>query len=154
MSVGDADHLERVVGAAAAGERLHLRHDVAVAGVDDVGGAELERGVALQRDGVDGDDARRTRDARTLDHGLADAAAADHDDAGAGLDLRGVQRRADAGGDAAADERELLVGEVGLDLHDRHLVARHHVGERAEARSSWGAACRRCGWRAGCIITV
>ena len=43
-------------------------------------------------------------------HRLADAAAADDGDRRARAHLRGVERRADAGGDAAADERELLVG--------------------------------------------
>ena len=75
--------------------------------------------LALQLDRVDGDDPGRAGDARALDHGLADAAAADDGDGRARLDLGGVERGADAGRDAAADERELLVGQVGLDLdHD------------------------------------
>ena len=78
---GCADDLERVVGAAAAGEAMHLRDDVAVGRVDRVGRAELQRHVALQRDRVDGDDRDRAGDAGTLDHGLADATAADHRDA-------------------------------------------------------------------------
>ena len=86
------------------------------AGVDEVGGAELLGRLALQLDRVDREDAAGAGDARALDHGLADAAAADDRDGRARLDLRGVERRADAGGDAAADERELLVGEVGVDL--------------------------------------
>ena len=49
-----------------------------------------------------------------------------------GLDLRGVQRGADAGGDAAADERELLRREIGLHLHQHRLVDGHLVGEGAE----------------------
>ena len=68
-----------------------------------------------------------------LEHGLADAAAADDRDGRAGLDAGGVERRAHTGGDAAADQRELVVGDVGLDLDDRRLVARHRLGERAEA---------------------
>jgi len=55
------------------------------------------------------------RDARALDDRLADAAAAEDRDAGAGLHLRGVERRADAGRDAAPDECELRVREVRLD---------------------------------------
>ena len=106
--LGQADDLERVVGAAAAGERLHLRDRIALGRVDEVGGAELLGGLALHLDRVDRDDARRAGDARALDDGLADAAAADDRDGRARLDLRGVERGADPGGDAAADERELL----------------------------------------------
>ena len=59
-----------------------------------------------------------------------------------GLDLRGVERGADAGGDAAADERELLVGEVGLDLHERSTRRRSSRRRRCRGRSSpmYGAA--------------
>ena len=131
--LGPADHLERVVGADAAGELLHLRDRVAGAGVDEVGGAERLGGLALHLHRVDREDPARAGDARALDDGLADAAAADDRDGRARRDLRGVERRAHAGGDAAADERELLVGEVGVDLHDVRLVARHLVGEGAEA---------------------
>ena len=59
--LGEADHLERVVGAAAAGERLHLLDRIALRRVDDVGRAELLRGLALQRLRVDRDDAARAR---------------------------------------------------------------------------------------------
>src|SRR4029077_475826 len=41
--------------------------------------------------------------------------------------------RADAGRDPAADQRELRVGQVRVDLHHGRLVDRHHVGEGAEA---------------------
>ena len=115
--LGQADHLERVVGAAAAGERPHLLDRIAVGGIDQVGGAELLRGLALHLDRVDGEDPRRAGDARALEHRLADAAAADDGDGRARLDLRGVERGAHAGGDATADERELLGRQVGLDLH-------------------------------------
>ena len=73
-------------------------------------------------------------------HRLADAAAADHGDRRARLDLRGVERGADAGGDAAADERELLGREIGLDLHQHRLVDGHLVGEGAEAARADDAA--------------
>ena len=110
---------------------LHLRDRVAVVGVDEVGGAELLGGLALHLDRVDRDDPRRAGDARALDHGLADAAAADDGDGRArAATLRGVERGADAGGDAAADERELLVGEVGVDLDDRlslHVICSANV---------------------------
>ena len=101
-------------------------------GIDDVGRAELLRLLALQRPRVDRDDARRAGDARALDDRLADAAAAEHGDRRSGLHLGRVERRADAGRDAAADQRQLRVRHVGLDLHHRRLVDRHRLGERAE----------------------
>src|SRR5205823_11034861 len=52
----NADGLERVVDAEAARELLDLLDGVARAGIDRVGGAELERQAALLLDWVDGDD--------------------------------------------------------------------------------------------------
>ena len=71
---------------------------------DGVGGAELQRRLALELDRVDGDDVGRAGVRRAL-HGVdADAADAHDDDRVAGLDLGRVDRRAPAGADAAADE--------------------------------------------------
>ena len=42
------------------------------------GGAELQRELALRRDGVDGDDVVGGLDAQRLDGGEADAAGAEH----------------------------------------------------------------------------
>ena len=85
--LGQTDDLERVVDAAAAGELLHLRDRVALAGVDEVGGAVLLGALALHLDRVDRDDPRRARDARALDDGLADTAATDDGDGRAGVHL-------------------------------------------------------------------
>src|SRR6476661_4032684 len=109
-----ADHLERVVGADTTGALHHLRGRVARAGVDEVGGAERLGRLALHLHRVDREDPARAGDLRTLDDGLTHAAAADDGHGRAGRDLRGVERGAHTGGDAAADERELLVGEVGV----------------------------------------
>ena len=46
-----------------------------------------------------------------------------------------LQRGTDAGRDAAPDEGELLVRQVGLDLHEHRLVRRHDVGRTCRARS-------------------
>ena len=50
-----------------------------------------------------------------------DAAEPEHDDTGAGLDLGGVDHRADAGGDAAADVADLVERRVLADLRQRDL---------------------------------
>ena len=47
----------------------------------------------------------------------------------AGAHLRGVHHRADAGGDAAADERGLVERHVGPDLHEQVLVHEQLLGE-------------------------
>src|SRR5262249_19708310 len=88
--LGEPNHLEGVVRATAPGGRLHLLDGVALRGIDDVGGAELGRGLPLQLLRVDGDDATRSRDARALDHRLSDATAAEDGDARAGPYLRRV----------------------------------------------------------------
>ena len=46
-----------------------------------------------------------------------------------GADLRGVHHRADAGRDAAADERGLVERHVGPDLHEHVLVHEQLLGE-------------------------
>ena len=68
--------------------------------------------LALELDRVDGDDVAGAGHGRAL-HGVhADAADADDDDGLAGLDVGGVDRRAPAGGDAAADEGGLVERDV------------------------------------------
>ena len=60
---------------------------------------------------------------RALHDVEADAAQAEHDDVGAGLDLRRVDHRADAGGDAAADVADLVERRVVADLRDARSPA-------------------------------
>src|SRR3984957_19938028 len=99
---------------------------------DGVGGAEGERGAALELHRVDRDDIARAGDGRALDRVDADAADAVDDGGVAGADLARVHRRADAGGHAAADQRDDLEREVVLDL-DRRVLGDHGVlRERAE----------------------
>ena len=88
----EADRLERVVDAAA-GEVADRLHRVVRRGVDDVGRAELRAVRQLVLHGVDGDDHARAGDARALDRGEADAAAAEHGDRRARLDLRACSAR-------------------------------------------------------------
>ena len=107
---------------------------VALRGVDAVRRAELAREIELPRHGVDRDDAARAGDAAALDRREADAAAADHDRRVAGPDARGVERRAEAGRDAAADQRRAVERHVGADLHQRVLVHEHALGEGREVR--------------------
>ena len=77
---------------------------VAVRGVHDVGGAELQRDVRPPRERLHGDDPLGARELRALDHPQAQVPAAHDRDAVAGLHLTDVERRAHAGGDAAAQE--------------------------------------------------
>src|SRR6185369_6780171 len=128
----EADHFEGVVDAAAARQGLHLLDGIPGGRIDDVGRAELLRHLSLERLRVDRDDAAGAGDARSLDDRLADTAATENGDGRAGADARRVERGSDAGRDAAADERQLRVGKIGLDPYDRRLVDRHHARERAE----------------------
>ena len=69
-------------------------------------------GRALELDGVDCHNAGRARQRRGLDRRLADTTAPDDGDRHTGLHLRRVDDSADAGHYPAADERELLRGQV------------------------------------------
>ena len=88
--------------------------------------------LALRVD-VDADDLVGARHARALDDVEADAAEAEHHDIRARLDLRGVDDRADAGGDAAADVADLLERRVLADLRERDLRQHGVVRERGAA---------------------
>ncbi len=67
-----------------------------------------------------------------LQHELAHASAADDRDRVARLHPGGVERGADAGRDAAADQGELIGREVGLHRDQRGLVGVDRLGERAQ----------------------
>ena len=92
---------------------------------------------------VDADDLVGADHLRALDHVEADAAEAEHDDVGAGLDLGREQHRADAGGDAAADVADLVERRVGADLRQRDLGHDGVVARRSRCPCSAGWACRR-----------
>ena len=95
--------------------------------------AELARERLARRVDVDADDHVGAGHARALHDVEADAAEAEHDDVGAGLDLRRVDHRADAGRHAAADVADLVERRVLADLRDRDLRQHGVVRERRAA---------------------
>ncbi len=78
---------------------------------------------------VDPDDLVGAGEPRALDHVEADAAEPEHHHVGAGFDLRRVDDRADAGGDAAADVADLVEGRVLADLGHGDFRQHRVVGE-------------------------
>jgi hypothetical protein len=78
----------------------------------------------LVRIQVDGQDAPGLRHHRTLHHGQPDAAEAEHRDGGTRFDFRRVEHRADAGGDAATEQADLVQRRRRVDLGQRDF--RHH----------------------------
>ena len=104
-----ADALEGVVDAAVGhvDDGFLDRHGQ-LARVDEVGGAELAGQVELVFIDVDGDDARRLGHHRALDGGQTDGTEAEDGDGRARLDLGGVHHRADTGGDATAQQADLV----------------------------------------------
>src|SRR3546814_8787046 len=71
--------------------------------------------------GIDGDDAPGLRLHRALDHRQAQRAEAEHRDTVAGLYLRRVVHGPDAGGNAAAEQADLLRRRLLVDLRQRDL---------------------------------
>jgi hypothetical protein len=84
---------------------------------------------SLGRVDVDADDLVGADHLRALDDVEADAAEPEDDDVRAGLDLGGVDHRADAGGDAAADVADLVERRVLADLGERDLGQHREVRE-------------------------
>jgi hypothetical protein len=95
-------------------------------GCDRVRRAEsLQEGVLSDR-GIDGDDDSGTGQARSLDGGGADAAAADDNDGRSGLDFGRVDHGADAGHNGAAHERGDLIRDRIVE-GDHVSVGNHHL---------------------------
>src|SRR3546814_11878960 len=86
----------------------------------------------LAVDDVDGENLARAGDPRALDDRGADAAATEYRDARPGFDLRGVERRTDAGQDRAPDERGAIERNILVDLHHRPFWQEHELGETAK----------------------
>src|SRR5882672_4250098 len=121
--LGVADTFEAVVGAAV-GEFDQVRHQVLALErrrIDEVSHAELAAERLARRVEVDAHDHVGADHARALQDVEPDAAQAEHDDVGARFDLGGVEHRADAGGDAAADVADLVERRDGADFRQRNL---------------------------------
>jgi hypothetical protein len=106
-------------------------HDVVDLGrIQRVGRPELPGELELRRIGVDGDDALGTRYGGALDDGEADATHAEDRDARTRLDLRGIEHRADAGRDRAAEQAHLVQRCVRADPGQGDLGQDGVLGER------------------------
>lgn len=95
-------------------------------GVDEVGGAELLRGLELAVDDVDSDDVLRTGQSCPADRIEADASGADDGNRVAGADVRSVDGGSGTRDDRAAEqcglrERNLIVDDRQLVLVDEDL---------------------------------
>src|SRR6185312_13675054 len=128
--LGGVGAAEGVVGPAV-GQGHQVGDEVAVdlLGVDEVGHAEAAAPLLLAVVEVHADDLVGADHLQALDHVQPDAAEAEHHAVGAGLDLGGVDHRADPGGDAAADVAGLVEGGVGADLGQGDLRQHRVVGE-------------------------
>src|SRR3546814_9428190 len=87
--------------------------------------AEAFRLFKLAVDDVDGENLARAGDPRALDDRGADAAATEYRDARPGFDLRGVERRTDAGQDRAPDERGAIERNILVDRKSTRLNSSH-----------------------------
>src|SRR6185437_11052199 len=104
---------------------------VVILGIDIVGGAQGFGHGPFARIQIDGENSRRLGHDRALHHRQADAAQAEHRNRRTRGHLRRIQHRADAGGDAAAEQAHLLQGCFGIDLGQRNLRQYRVFGERA-----------------------
>ncbi|MNM95684.1 hypothetical protein D3C81_1081390 [compost metagenome] len=111
------------------GQLAHGRDHVDVLRLDQVRGAELPRQFQLAVEHVDGDDPPGPGQRRAVDRRQADAAAADHGNRLAGRHLGGIDHRAGAGGDGAADQRGAVQWHVAPDCHAGVFVHEHLLGE-------------------------
>src|SRR5262245_7013192 len=131
-----AGAVESVIGAAdlvgaVLGHIDEMRDEVGARflGVDEVGHTEaLAPGFLVVVD-VDADDHVGASEAKPLDHIEPDAAEPEHDCFRSWLDLRGIEHRADAGGDAAADIADLVERRVLANLRNRDLRQHRELGE-------------------------
>ena len=162
-----ADAFERVVGAAdlvvaALGHVDQMRHEIGadLGRIDEMRHAEAFAPGLLVRIEIDADDHVGAGKFQALNDIEPDAAEPEHDAFGAGLDLGGIDHRADAGGDAAADIADLVERRVGTDFRHRDLRQHGEIGEGRAAHivmellpaDRKARACRRAsrpgpGWR-------
>ena len=105
-------------------------HIVDLAGIDEIGAAQLQCDVLLRRVGIDDDDARRLLDAQRLDRRQADAARAEHRCCLPGFHVGQVEHRAEAGHHAARDETRGCQGYIVGNRHCLNLFDDGDFGER------------------------
>src|SRR6185437_496522 len=131
---GVAGAVEGEIGAAV-GQPDQVLDDVALhfLRIDEMGHAEAVAPFVLGVVDVDADDLVGADHPRALDHVEPDAAEAEHHDVRTGRDLRGVDHRAYAGGDAAADVAALVERRVLADFRDRDLRQHGKIRERRAA---------------------
>ncbi len=127
-----ADRLEGVIHPGSASESADRLHGVLLRAVDDVRGADTPGHLELAVEHVEADDLPGATDAGPLDDREPDAAAPEHGDGLARLEPRAPERGADAGEDAAPDERGAVERQVGVDPHHRVLVQQHALGVAAD----------------------
>src|SRR6185312_12860153 len=125
-----ADAFEAVIGAAV-GQRYEIGHEIALnlGRIDEMRHAEFFRQGAAPGIEIDADDLVGAGKPRALHDIEADAAEAEDDDIGTGLDLRRVDHRADAGGDAATDIANLVEGRVRANFGDGDLGQNGEIRE-------------------------
>ena len=131
-----ADAFEGVVGAAdlvgaALGHIDEMGDEIAadLLRIDEMRHAEALAPRFLFRVEIDADDHVGADEPQPLDDVEPDAAEPEHDALGARLDLGGVDDRADAGGDAAADVADLVERRVLADFRHRDLRQHGEIGE-------------------------
>ena len=97
-----------------------------------VGGAELDRLIALELHGVDGEDLAGPGQLRALHRIDADAADPDDRNVVPGRDLGRVDGGTPAGDDPAPEQAGLVQGDTRIDLDAAGLVDHRPLGERSE----------------------
>ena len=140
-----ADGVDHHIDPEPVGQVLDGLHDVEFPGIDGVGGAEIAGPRQLGVVGVDGDDLSRPDQLRPGDGRVTHSAAADHRDGVVPADRTGVDRRADAGHHAAAQQTGHRGIGLVVDLGALALMHQGLVGERADAqgRGQFGAVDQR-----------
>src|SRR5271170_3425182 len=129
-----ADAFEAVVGAAI-GERHQMRDQIAahLLGIHEMRQAEFLGQRLAGRIQIDADYFIGAHQTRTLNDIEADAAQAEHDHVGARLYLGGIDHRANARGDAAADVAHLVKWRILTDFRHRNFGQYREIRERGTA---------------------
>ena len=128
-----ADRLERVMDAAFR-QFLHRRDGIALRGIDEVGRTERTSEFFLGRRHIDRDDAACAGDGRAVDGGEPDAATAYDRHSLAGTNLGGMDHRAYACDDRAADQGRAIERHVLADSDTGMLVDEHLLREGGEVQ--------------------